>query len=190
MQPKTKEIIEKFPSGVVVKTKLEFKNLLRESQTKFYCYMVVADNMAGHIIGQGTGERAAFLFGGAAPGHIKAFTRAMLEHTSDDLEIIIFPVQPADNGKKPESIVDLEDSLQSFCPEFGECQNEDKNEILLDKRLQQLGDDISSDINQFLFPIIYAAGSEMSTFKKYSKRYPAEIRKGIKMIMGGFYTDI
>jgi hypothetical protein len=114
----------------------------------------------------------------------------MLKHTSDDLEIIIFPVQPADNGKKPESIKDLEDSLQSFCPEFGECQNEVKNEILLDKRLQQLGDDISSDIRQFLFPIIYAAGSEMSTFKKYSKRYPAEIRKGIKMVMGGFYTDI
>ena len=78
MQPKTKEIIEKFPSGVVVETKLEFKNLLRESQTNFYCYMVVADNMAGHIIGQGTGERAAFLFGGAAPGHIKAFTRVHL----------------------------------------------------------------------------------------------------------------
>ena len=190
MQPKTKNIIANFPSGVVVGTKREFKKVLRESQTNYYCYMVVADNLAGHIIGQGTGERAAFLFGGAAPGHIKAFTRAMLDHLSEDLDIIIFPVQPTNNGKKPESIKDLEDALQSFCPEFGELSNEVKNENLLDKRIEQLGEDISSNIKQFLFPIIYAAGSEMSTFKKYSKRYPADIREGIQRVMGGFYTDI
>lgn len=190
MQFKTKKIIEKFPSGVVVKTKLEFQKLLRDKQTKYYCYMVVADNMAGHIIGQGTGERAAFLFGGAAPGHIKAFTRAMLHHLSRELEIIIFPVQSDDNGRKPDSIKDLENELQSFCPEFGETRNEVKNEMLLEKRLEQLGDAVSPDIKQFLFPIVYAAGSEMSTFKKYSKLYPADIQKGIQMVMGGFYTDI
>tara|TARA_B100001063_G_scaffold226288_1_gene235771 strand:+ start:823 stop:966 length:144 start_codon:yes stop_codon:yes gene_type:complete len=35
-----------------------------------------------------------------------------------------------------------------------------------------------------------AAGSEMSTYKKYLKKYPDEIQKSIYLIMGGFYKDI
>ncbi len=190
MQLKTQQIIKRFPTGVLVKSKAEFIKVLRDNKTKYYCYMVIADNKAAHIIGEGTGQRASFLFGGAAPGHIKAFTRAMLEFTSDVIEIIIFPVQPDANGKKPAYIKDFEKELQNFCPEFGLISYEKKNEVLLEKRLDQLVEEIESDVKYFLFPLIYAAGSEMSTYKKYLKRYPDEIQKSIHKIMGGFYTDI
>tara|TARA_B110000977_G_scaffold198762_1_gene284374 strand:+ start:70 stop:645 length:576 start_codon:yes stop_codon:yes gene_type:complete len=191
MQPKTRQIIEQFPTGTLVISKAQFKKLLKDHKTNYYCYMLVADNAAGHIIGEGTGNRAAFLFGGcAAPGHIKAFTRAMLEFTSDTIEIIIFPVQPDVSGKKPSLIKALEKTLQDFCPEFSSMPYEQKNEILLEKRLNQLTEEIQIDVKYFLFPLIYAAGSEMSTYKKYLKKYPDEIQKSIHQIMGGFYKDI
>lgn len=128
--------------------------------------MVVADNTAGHIIGEGTGQRPSFLFGGAAPGHIKAFTRAMLEFTSSTIETIIFPVEPDSNGKKPYSIKTFEKELQEFFPEFGSTLNERKNEIFLENRLEQLGGHIEFEVKYFLYPLIYAAGSEMGTYKK------------------------
>ena len=84
----------------------------------------------------------------------------------------------------------LEKELQNFCPEFGSTAYEKKNEILLEKRLDQLDGEIESDVKYFLFPLIYAAGSEMSTYKKYLKKYPDEIQESIHKIMGGFYNDI
>ena len=191
MKSKTRQIIERFPTGTLVISKAEFRKLLKDNKTNYYCYMLVADNEAGHIIGEGTGNRAAFLFGGcSAPGHIKAFTRAMLEFISDTIEIIIFPVQPDANGKKPSHIKDFEKELQDFCSEFSSMPYEKKNEILLEKRLSQLTEKIQPDVKYFLFPLIYAAGSEMSTYKKYLKKYPDEIQKSIHLIMGGFYKDI
>ena len=195
---RTEEILTKFKelNGVLVNSSAELKKVLEENNTSFYCYMLVTDNKAKYVIGEGTTVRANFLWGNmAAPGHMKAGTRALLDSQFEEKEAIIFPIAPDHKGNKPkEYILEVEQQLKDFCPEFNEQTTYEKNLDLFNARLDQLEGQLNSTRRELFVackPVIFATGCEMSAWKKYVLEGEGEeFCQDIKLIFNNFFTDI
>ncbi len=195
---RTEEILTKFKelNGVLVNSSAELKKVLEENNTSFYCYMLVTDNKAKYVIGEGTTVRANFLWGNmAAPGHMKAGTRALLDSQFEEKEAIIFPIAPDHKGNKPkEYILEVEQQLKDFCPEFNEQTTYEKNLDLFNARLDQLEGQLNSTRRELFVackPVIFATGCEMSAWKKYVLEGEGEeFCQDIKLIFNNFFTDL
>ena len=194
---RTEEILNNFKdlNGVLVKSKDELKKVLADNDTAFYLYVLVADEKAKYVIGEGTTSRGHFLFGNmAAPGHMKAGTRALLESQVEEKEYIIFPVAPDEKGNKPKDITVTEQKIKDFCPEFNEQTTYEKNTDLFNARLDQLEGQLNSTRRELFVackPIIFATGCEMNAWKKYVlEGESSEFCQDINLIFNNFYTDL
>lgn len=172
-----------YSAAVSVDSAKDMLDVLKQADTKTYVYVMIAD---GEIIvlGEGTGNRGFVMFPGrAAPAHLKAITAALADSTADVVERIVIPTP----GK--EASIDIERCLfKEF--NFHDVSVDQKNELLLEKRLKQLGGELSKETKVALMPLLYATGTDMGTFKKYKHHLPGDVLESISEIFDNYYTDI
>lgn len=196
----------------LVKTKQEAHDVLKKADTRFYCYVLLCDDIA-IVVGKGsnrineegeiqTAGRNNIIFpGGTAFGHQKALTAALGHLTSKQSFRIIVPTLTE------KLALEMENQLKSVL-EFGVRKGGmgvmELNEILLNKRLQQLypGIDLNDykstdDYKKFRYlikEVVNPSGCEMSNFKNdiYVAEqlfYPGLVSK-VKDIFGGYFSDL
>lgn len=180
---KVQEILNLFSNAVVVSAATEANRILKEKETKTYVYVMIADDEIV-ILGEGTGGRGYVMFPGrCAPAHLKAITAALTHKTASVVECIIIPT----SGK--EESLTIESKLFNTY-DFHERSVDEKNEMLLEKRLTQMDWDISNDVRIALMPLLYATGTDMGTYKKYKRHLPENVVQDISKVFGGYYKDI
>lgn len=197
----------------VIKTKEEAHEVLLKNKTRFYCYALLCDGDA-LIVGQGSNRfnkktqtiqpagRCNIIFpGGTAYGHQKALTAALGHLTSKTSLRVIIPVQ---NKSQAEIVEEELKVVLNFGTDYGGSSVKNLNEILFEKRLEQLYPDIdlsdykdTEDFKKFRYlikEIINPSGCEMANFKTdmYEAEklfYPGLVSK-VKDLLGGYYSDI
>lgn len=172
-----------FNKACTVKNASEANKLLKEHNTKTYVYVMIADDKIV-ILGEGSGARGYVMFAGrCAPAHLKAITAALTHKTAKKVECIIIPT-----ADKKESL-DIEGQLFEAY-DFHDVSVDEKNEILLEKRLEQMDWNITNEVKIALMPLLYATGTDMGTYKKYKQHLPEDVVNGISKVFGGYYKDI
>lgn len=180
---KSEQILSEHKNAHSVECAVEVNKLLKEYNTRTYVYVMIADNEIV-ILGEGSGSRGYVMFPGrSAPAHLKAITAALTHKTAKDVECIVIPT----NSKK-ESL-DIEGQLFKRY-DFHDVSVDEKNEILLEKRLTQMDWSISDDVKIALMPLLYATGTDMGTYKKYKRHLPEDVVQDISKVFGGYYKDI
>jgi len=196
----------------VVNSKQEAHDVLKQANTRFYCYVLLCDDIA-IVVGKGsnrindrgdiqTAGRNNIIFpGGVAFGHQKAFTAALGHLTSSRSFRIIVPCSIEKLALKVEE--ELKTALQFGVRKGGKGVME-LNETLLDKRLKQLYPNVnladyknSDDYKKFRYLIkeaVNPSGCEMSNFKNdiYEAEqlfYPGLVAR-VKEIFGGYFVDL
>ena len=183
MQKRTKCILDTWTAATVCSTSQDINHVLKEYQTKTYCYVLICDEECV-IIGEGTSSRGyVTLPGRAAPAHLKAITCALAYHTSTNHEVVIIPTHSKSESQE------IEQEIKHMF-DFHSETVDSKNEMLLEKRMQQLGKEIDPVVKAHLLPLLYATGTDMGTFKKYKHTLSAEVMSGISEIFGGYFNDI
>ena len=166
--------------------KIEIVEELTALRLKHYVYVLVVDNEIV-VLGEGTGRRGYVIFPGfTLPGHMKAFTAALATLTGKVIERIIIPTYDKGEALGVESRIKHDFG-------FGEVSVDERNEALYIKRLHQTGIQHKPEFTIGIMPLMYATGSDASTFKKMLSSIE-ELTPGfcdfINQIFGGYYLPL